>query len=135
MNSDSRDVITTATSPDILAGMSSDMFFDYLAINLDGEKAAQVEMTIELYFTDRDEQWLLEISKGVLRYYPERHADDPTIVLRIDRSDFVDVLSGETKLPKLLRQDRAALEGGLIALARFGSLFERFSPDFEIVMP
>jgi alkyl sulfatase BDS1-like metallo-beta-lactamase superfamily hydrolase len=111
------------------------MFFDYLAIGLDGEKASDVEMTIELEFSDRDEQWLLEISNGVLRYHAERHTDDPTIALRIDRSDFVEVLSGTAKLPKLLRQDRATLDGGLIALARFGGLFERFTPDFEIVAP
>jgi alkyl sulfatase BDS1-like metallo-beta-lactamase superfamily hydrolase len=129
------DVITTTTSPDILAGMSSDMFFDYLAISLDGEEASDVDMTIELEFTDRNERWLLEISKGVLRYHADRHVEDPTIALRIDRSDFVGVLSGQAKLPKLLRQDRATLDGGLIALARFGSLFERFSPDFEIVEP
>ena len=115
--------------------MSSDMFFDYLAISLDGEEAADVEMTIELEFADRDEQWLLEIANGVLHYHAGRRAADPTIVLRIDRSDFVGVLSGRTKLPKLLLQKRASLEGGLIAIARFGGLFERFTPTFEIVMP
>ena len=134
-DSDSRVGLSNTRSPDILAGMSSEMFFDYLAIGLDGEKAADVEMTIELEFSDRDEQWLLEISNGVLRYHAERHTDDPTIALRIDRSDFVEVLSGTAKLPKLLRQDRATLDGGLIALARFGGLFERFTPDFEIVAP
>ena len=135
VESGSSDGLTNTRSPDILAGMSSEMFFDYLAIGLDGEKAADVEMTIELEFSDRGEEWLLEISNGVLRYHADRHADDPTIKLRIDRSDFVEVLSGTAKLPKLLRQDRANLDGGLIALARFGGLFERFTPDFEIVTP
>ena len=135
IDSDLASPVTSPTSPDILAGMSSDMFFDYLAISLDGEKAADVEMTIDLEFADRDEQWLLEIANGVLRYHAGRRTADPTIVLRIDRSDFVGVLSGRTKLPKLLLQKRASLEGGLIALARFGGLFERFSPTFEIVMP
>lgn len=135
IDSDLASPVTSPTSPEILAGMSSDMFFDYLAISLDGEEAADVEMTIELEFADRDEQWLLEIANGVLRYHAGRRTADPTIVLRIDRSDFVGVLSGRTKLPKLLLQKRASLEGGLIALARFGGLFERFSPTFEIVMP
>ncbi len=126
---------STATSPDILTGMSSDMFFDYLAVGLDGQKAADADMTIELEFADRDEQWLLEISRGVLRYYEDRRAEDPTIVLRIDRPDFLGVLAGAVSVPKLLLQDRASLEGGLIALNRFGKLFERFKPDFEIVAP
>ena len=122
-------------SPDILAGMSSDMFFDYLAVGLDGGKAGNAEMTIELEFSDRDEQWLLEISRGVLRYYENRRVEDPTIALRISRADFVGVLSGAASLPKLLLQHRATLDGGLIALARFGGLFARAAPDFEIVEP
>jgi len=135
IESDLGSPVATAASPDILAGMTSDMFFDYLAVGLDGEKAADVDMTIELEFTDRGEQWLLEIANGVLRYYPSRRVEDPTLLLRIDRRDFIGVLSGALKLPKLLRQDRAELEGGLIALAKFGGLFERPEPDFEIVKP
>ncbi len=122
-------------SPDILAGMSSDMFFDYLAIGLDGEEAGDVNMTIEIEFLDRKEQWLLEISRGVLRYYKDRRVNDPTLALRISRTDFVALLSGAVSFPKLLRDDRAELDGGLIALARFGGLFERPAPDFEIVKP
>jgi alkyl sulfatase BDS1-like metallo-beta-lactamase superfamily hydrolase len=135
VDADSQSVRVSATSPDILAGMSSDMFFDYLAVSLNGEKAADVDMTVDLEFVDRDEQWLLEISNGVLRYHAGRRVDDPTILLRIDRSDFVGVLSGTAKLPKLIREDRATLEGGLLSLVRFGGLFERFSPSFEIVEP
>ncbi|MBC8188418.1 MAG: hypothetical protein H8E78_09485 [Proteobacteria bacterium] len=135
MGSRSRSSATTVSSPDIISGMSSDMLFDFLAIGLDGEKASKSEMTIELEFSDRDEQWLLEISRGVLRYYRDRRAEDPMISLRISRMDFVGVLTGTESLPKLLLQDRANLGGGLIALARFAGLFERFSPDFEIVKP
>ena len=135
MDSDAEDMIVPTVSPDILAGMSSDMFFDYLAVGLDGQKAADANMTIELEFSDREEQWLLEISSGVLRYYENRHVEDPTIALRISRSNFVGVLSGTASLPKLLMKDLAELDGGLIALAKFGRLFERASPDFEIVMP
>jgi alkyl sulfatase BDS1-like metallo-beta-lactamase superfamily hydrolase len=125
----------SATSSDILAGMSTALFFDYLAIGLNGEKAADVDMTIELEFPDRDEQWLLVISRGVLRYYAGRRAEDPTIVLRTSRANFVGVLSGTVSLPTLLLKDEASLDGGLIALARFGGLFERYSPAFEIVKP
>jgi alkyl sulfatase BDS1-like metallo-beta-lactamase superfamily hydrolase len=135
LGSRSRSSATTVSSPDIISAMSSDMLFDFLAIRLDGEKASKSDMTIELEFSDRDEQWLLEISRGVLRYYRDRRAEDPTISLRISRMDFVGVLTGTESLPKLLLQDRANLDGGLIALARFGGLFERFSPDFEIVKP
>jgi alkyl sulfatase BDS1-like metallo-beta-lactamase superfamily hydrolase len=135
LNADSRKVIALPASSDIVAGMSSDMLFDYLAIGLDGQKAADVDMTIELEFTDRDEHWLLEIKNGVLRYHDTRRVDEPTIALRLPRSDFVGILTGTASVPKLLGKDDVDLDGGLLALARFGRLFERFSPTFEIIEP
>lgn len=127
-------VVGTA-NPEILAGMSSEMIFNFLAVSLDGEKAATAEITVDLAFPDRDERWLLVIENGVLRYYASREVEDPTLLLRIDRADFMGVLSGQLSLPKLLREDRASLGGGLLSLARFGALFDRFTPDFEIVRP
>lgn len=135
LDRDAQAATTSMSSSDILAGMSSDLFFDYMAVGLDGQKAAGEEITLDLEFPDRNERWLLEVKNGVLRYHASRHVADPTMVLRIDRPDFVGVLSGAVSLPKLLLKDRASLDGGLLALRHFGSLFQRFPPGFEIVEP
>jgi alkyl sulfatase BDS1-like metallo-beta-lactamase superfamily hydrolase len=45
------------------------------------------------------------------------------------------VLSGTKKMPKLLAKGDAELDGGVLGLAKFGRLFDRFSPNFEIVTP
>ncbi len=127
---------TVATaSPDILAGMSSEMIFDLLSVTLDGEKAADADMAVHLDFVDRGESWLVIIADGVLRSYPNRRADSPDVALEINRADFMDVLSGSVSLPELLRDGDASLEGGLLAIRKFGSLFDRAEPDFEIVLP
>jgi alkyl sulfatase BDS1-like metallo-beta-lactamase superfamily hydrolase len=122
-------------SPDILAGMSSEMIFDLLSVTLDGEKAADAEMTAHLDFVDRGEKWLVTIADGVLHAYPGRRAESPTFALEIDRSDFMGMLGGSVSLPDLMREGDAALEGGLLAIRKFGSYFDRPGPDFEIVSP
>ena len=122
-------------SPDVLRAMTSPMLFDFLAVSLDGEKAADAEISFDLVFTDLDERWLLEISRGVLRYHASRRVEDPSLSLRISRADFMRVLSGNASMLGLMRSGAAELEGGLLGLARFGALFEQFSPDFEIVRP
>jgi alkyl sulfatase BDS1-like metallo-beta-lactamase superfamily hydrolase len=129
------DAIASTNSPDVLAAMDSSMIFDFLAVSLDGEKAAEVEITLDLEFTDRSERWLLEISRGVLRYHPTRRVEAPTLSMRISRADFMAVLSGTKKMPKLLAKGDAELDGGVLGLAKFGRLFDRFSPNFEIVTP
>lgn len=123
------------TNPDLIAGMPSAMIFDFMAVGLDGAKAADADLTVDLTFTDRDERWLLVVRDGVLRYHAERRVDEPSIRLAIARDDFMAVLQGRAELPKLLREDRAELDGGLLRLARFAGYFERFAPDFEIVRP
>jgi alkyl sulfatase BDS1-like metallo-beta-lactamase superfamily hydrolase len=127
--------IVATASPDVLAAMESTMIFDFLAVSLDGEKAADEEITFDLEFTDRGERWLIEISRGVLRYHATRRVEDPTLSLKIGRGDFMAVMAGVKKMPKLLRDGDAELDGGLLALAGFGRLFDRFSPQFEIVKP
>lgn len=122
-------------SPDILDGMTSSQILDFLAVSLDGEKAADVEMTVALEFPERDEVWLVVVEHGVLHYYASRRVDDPTLALSISRNDFMGVLSGRVGLPALLDDGRASLEGGLLEIARFGGLFTRFEPNFEIVVP
>ncbi len=125
----------STSSPEVMAGMSSESLFDFLAVSLDGRRAAGEEMTVELLFPDREERWLLEIRRGVLRHSARRAVTEPTLSLRIPRDRFLSVLRGEAKMPALLRTGEARLEGGLVALARFAGLFERFLPDFEIVRP
>jgi alkyl sulfatase BDS1-like metallo-beta-lactamase superfamily hydrolase len=44
-------------------------------------------------------------------------------------------MRGGASMPKLLRAGDAKLEGGLLKLVSFAGLFERFTPDFEIVRP
>jgi len=127
--------IVDTASPDLIAGMPSEMIFDFMAVALDGEKAADADLTLDVTFPDRDERWLLEIRNGVLRAHPTRRVDDPSISLTLDRADFMRVLSAQASLPALVREGRAEVSGGLLAMARFAGLFERFSPNFEIVAP
>jgi alkyl sulfatase BDS1-like metallo-beta-lactamase superfamily hydrolase len=119
----------------VLAAMNSEMLFDFLAVSLDGERAADADMTVELHFPDREERWLLEIERGVLRYSADRVVAEPTLRMTMPRARFVAVLQRQVKMTTLLRRGEAEFDGGLIALARFGGLFERFTPDFEIVTP
>ncbi|MFK7896425.1 MAG: alkyl/aryl-sulfatase [Myxococcota bacterium] len=122
-------------SDDVVAGMTSQMVFDFLAVTLDGEKAADADLEAHIDFVDRDERWLLTIAEGVLHAYPDRRAADPTFALEIKRPDFMGVLGGAVSLPDLLRKGDAALEGGLLSIVKFGGYFEQPELDFEIVLP
>lgn len=64
---------TNTASPDTIRAMTLDLFFDYLAMKLNGPKAAGKHIVLNLDFTDVNERYLLEMSNGVLNHTPERH--------------------------------------------------------------
>ena len=51
--------------PDTLAGISSDIFFDMLAIRIDPTKAAGQAFTVNWHFTDRAEKMAMTVSRAV----------------------------------------------------------------------
>ena len=58
-----------AMSADTLAGLSTDVFFDALAIRLDPAKAAGQSFVLNWRFTDRDEKLTLCLKHGTLTRY------------------------------------------------------------------
>ncbi|MGN6240696.1 MAG: alkyl/aryl-sulfatase, partial [Cellulosimicrobium cellulans] len=52
-------------SPDTVAGMPVDILFDYAAVHVIGEKAAEVDVRFDVDFTDRGETWTVWVRDGV----------------------------------------------------------------------
>lgn len=122
-------------SPDVVAGMTSAMVFDFMAVRLKGLEAADSDLVIQIRFTDRGELWVLDVENGVLHARQGGPHPDPDIALEMTRPDFLALISGQKGLPSLLAGGRADLSGNPLALASFGGLFDRFETGFEIVRP
>ncbi len=122
-------------SPDVVAGMSSEMVFDFMAVRLKGIQAAEADLVLQIFFTDRDELWVLDLENGVLHARQGVAHPDPDVGLAMTRPDFLRLLSGAVGMPTLLAGGRVDLSGNPLALASFGGLFDRFERGFEIVRP
>ena len=122
-------------SADVLAGMTSEMLFDYMAVRIDGPEAADADLVLEIAFTDRGERWVLEVTNGVLHYREGQRHPDPNLVLELSRADFIGLFGGDVGVLDMLGEGRLDLSGNPLALVTFASLFETFDPSFEIVRP
>lgn len=49
-----------------ILGMPIEILFDFVAVHIHGEKAADADIHLNLDFTDSDEQWNAWITRGVL---------------------------------------------------------------------
>lgn len=127
--------LPSSNSPDIVAVMPMENFFDYLAIKLDGLRAAEHPMSINFNLTDQKKSYLLEIKNGVLNYFPNKNSDKANLTLSITRPDLNSLIMGQTKIQDLVQEGKASLKGNVEELKTFQSLFDDFNPWFNIVEP
>ncbi len=124
---------TRTIGPDFISAMTTGMFFDFMAIRLDTERAGSDAFTINLVTPDVDERHVIELSNGVLTNiegYQESAAD---LTLTLDRSDLDRIFLGQVKLAELLEQGAAKAEGNVEVIGRLMGYQVDFDPRFEVV--
>lgn len=122
-------------SSDVVEGMTSSMLFDFLAVRLNGLKAAQEDFRLQIEFTDREEVWVLDVENGVLHAREGVPDPEASLALSLTRPDFLGLLTGTLGIPRLLIENRVEFSGNPLVLGTFGGLFDQFDPHFEIVTP
>jgi alkyl sulfatase BDS1-like metallo-beta-lactamase superfamily hydrolase len=114
--------------------MSPELFFDYLGVRLNGAKAGNQKITINVSFPDQDADYTLIMRHGALTHRKGHH-DNPNVTITIDRSQFNDVILGQTTLPDEVAAGTATVEGDARALHEFIELLDTFEFWFNIVTP
>jgi alkyl sulfatase BDS1-like metallo-beta-lactamase superfamily hydrolase len=127
--------ISLANAIDLLRHTPTERFLDAMAVRLNGPKAADEELTVNLVFTDLGETYVLVVENGVLHHY--RRDADPAAnaTLSLTRDAYLALASGAIGLTDLLTSDDITLEGSKLDLVRFFSLLERPEGTFDIVTP
>lgn len=125
----------SAQSPEMLAALSNEMVFDFLAVRLDHKKTDGLNLGINLKFTDSGEDYALELSNSVLNNTKGRVLAKPDVSLTLTRAALFQMLVAKVPLPQLLQSGAIKLEGDPRKLgAIFGAVAE-FNPRFNIVTP
>ena len=81
-------------SADVIRATPLEMFFDLLAVRLDGPKAADTKIVLNAHFTDIDERYLLVVENGVLNYAKGKQAEDADATLTLARTVLDDSPAG-----------------------------------------
>ena len=124
-----------APSRDLLRSISIADLVDAMAVRLDGEAAADVDISLNIQLTDSSDNWLLQVRNGVLHGFKNRAVDDASASLLIAEDDLKFMLTGVVGAPTLIANDRLELQGNPLTLIRFALLFDKFDPNFNIVTP
>ncbi|MBE2179357.1 MAG: MBL fold metallo-hydrolase [Chthoniobacterales bacterium] len=121
-------------SADIERAMSLDQIFDYLAIRLDGPRAAGREMTLNFKFTDTNQDYTLQLKNGVLNAFPKL-AGKPDATYTLTRADLDNALLGQSKIEDLVKEGRVKVEGEPGKVSELLGLLDTFDFWFDIITP
>lgn len=125
-----------AANPDVVGAMSIAMLLDYLAIRLDGERAAGADIRITLVLTDEAERYAIEVTNGVLNHTSGRDAAGGQVTVTTTRGDLMGLLAGgAAAAQQAVLSGKVKLEGDPGKLAELTGLLDEFEFWFDIVTP
>ncbi len=125
---------TKSTAPDLVRELTPTMLFDAIAIQVDGPRAWDERLSVDVVLTDVEERYRLRLANGVLTYSarPQRGEADATVTAT-RRSLPAMVLGGLS--PAGLAEAGIELAGDPSVLGRLVAVLDPGDEDFAIVTP
>ena len=125
---------TVTSSPDMVAQLSPEMLFDAIAIQIDGPKAWDQELSIDIVLTDTDQRFRLRLANGALTYSSATQSGDADATLTTTRAALPALALGGLSADGL---SAAGIEvaGDAGVLGRLAAVLDPGDPDFAIVTP
>jgi alkyl sulfatase BDS1-like metallo-beta-lactamase superfamily hydrolase len=122
-----------AGSPDFVRGTTTELFLNYLGIQMDSRKAEGMKFKINLVTPDNGEQFVIEMSNATLTTIAGFQAKDPDLTITIDRRELEDVMIGAAKLADKVAAGKAKMVGNPQGLAQLASTMVKFENWFEVL--
>jgi alkyl sulfatase BDS1-like metallo-beta-lactamase superfamily hydrolase len=121
---------TSTAAPEILAQLTPEQLLDAIAITVDGPSAWDLDLAIDLTFTDIGRNFRVTLRNGVL-VYVKREADEtsPQATVSLTKARMLALLAGD-------RESAGIDQGGDAGvLDRLMSVLQPGDPSFDIVLP
>jgi len=122
-------------SPDTIRAMSLDLFFDYLAMRLNGPKAANKTITLNFDFPDVKQQYMIEMVNGVLNHTRNRQSKNADATITLNRDTMNNIVLKETTLKDANSSGEVKINGNKAKLEEMLSYLDTFEFWFNIVTP
>jgi alkyl sulfatase BDS1-like metallo-beta-lactamase superfamily hydrolase len=128
-------VLDMAKLVDMLKRTPVDLFFRSMSVRLNGPKAEDVERSVAVNFSDLDKSYLLQVKNSVMHYTRISVPVTADATLTLSHGLFVRMLTGDVGLRETLTSDDLDVDGSVVDLVRFFSLFDAPDGLFNIVTP
>lgn len=125
--------VDLAAASTLLENTGPEQFVQMFQVGLNGPKAEEVELTLNLTFRDLKENYVLTVRNAVLHARKAPPAKEASATLSLTRPMLVKILTRQAGLKDLLGSPDLSVDGSLLDLVRFFSLIDKPDPVFPIV--
>ncbi|WP_153753071.1 MULTISPECIES: alkyl/aryl-sulfatase [unclassified Citrobacter] len=122
-------------SPDTVKAMSPEMFFDYLAVHINGEKAANAQAVFNVDLGADGGKYKLELENGVLNHSADAQASNADASITLSRATLNKIILKEESLKQAEEKGDVQISGNHAKLDEFLGYLDSFDFWFNMVTP
>jgi alkyl sulfatase BDS1-like metallo-beta-lactamase superfamily hydrolase len=122
-------------SLDVIRSLTLDMFFDYLAVLLNGPKAAEKKITVDWVFTDTQQEYSVSLENGVLHHKSGKRTARPDATVILTRNVLDSISLKQATFPGRILAGDIKIEGSMWKFLELMSCMDEFEFWFNIVTP
>ena len=123
------------SAADLVANLTPEMLFDALAIQVDGPRAWDEDLTVDLVLTDDGTHYRLRLANGVLTHRRVGDVGGADLTITVPHHEQLVGLMLGGMTPGAAAAAGVSMEGDTSVVARLTSLLQPGDPDFAIVTP
>ncbi|MCP5206524.1 MAG: MBL fold metallo-hydrolase [Hahellaceae bacterium] len=122
-----------ASGPDVIRGMSTGLWLDFLGVRLDVSKAEGKHFTINFVTPDNDEKYLVELSNSALTNISGVQSPNADLTITMNRSELNDVMMGKVTFDDKIKAGKAVLKGSRTPFDELKGMLSTFTMAFELL--
>jgi len=121
-------------SPDTVRAMSADLFFDYLGVRLNSQKAGNARARLNFDF-GQDGKYFVELENGVLNHTANMKVDNADATVTLSRETLNNIVLHQTQFDDAVSSGGVRINGDQVKLRDLVSYLDNFEFWFPIVTP
>ncbi len=123
-----------SASEDVLTQLTPEQLFDAVAVLVDGPRAWDESLSVDVDVTDTGEHYRLVLANGVLTHTRSRRGAKADVALRLESAALSRVVMTPVT-PETLAELGVVVDGDLSVLGRLMAVLDEPDPGFAIVTP
>jgi alkyl sulfatase BDS1-like metallo-beta-lactamase superfamily hydrolase len=128
-------VARAPVSPDVVRAMSLDLFFDYLGVRINGEKAEGRRIVVNWVFSDLGRSYAVNLENSALTYLADRRSERADATVTLERAALNRLVLRDVAFADAVERGLVRVEGDTAKIDELFALLDDFSLMFEVLEP